>query len=155
MINNMESIVDMILDDRLDEAREELLMENVEEKLLKSVAEVSYANYLMKFEAYFNDHDGYMFGQEWDNAQILLDKIKVDKFWVNIYMIVAKGTDLRGAKRLLTNGSQNKISYKKLSDGSVLLKFRILKRYLDKMEIEDKSKAQEIATREMPTSPTS
>lgn len=149
MSQRMEDVVDLIMEDRYEEAEQSILRETVEDKLLKAVGEVSYMSYLLKFEEFFNDYDGYLFGEEWDKAEVLLNKIKVDKFWVTIFMIVPKGTDLRAAKRLMGDKTpQNSVQFKKLPDGRILLKFKVLRRYLDKIEQKNKEKAEEISKQE-------
>jgi len=148
---DMENIVDLIFEDKLEEAEDGLLLEGIEEKLLHQIGENSYMNILLKFESYLNSHDIYLFGNEWDNATILLNKLKVDKFWVTIYMVVDKKTDLRGAKRVVNDKEkQNEVKFKKLENGKTMIRFRILKRYLDQIEQDDKERAMEIANRETP-----
>ena len=149
MSQRMEDVVDLILEDRFEEAQESLLRETVEDKLLRQVKSVSYMDYLLKFEEFFNDYDGYLFGEEWDRAEVLLDKIKVDKFWVTIFMVVPKDTDLRAAKRLMGDKTpQNTVQFRKLPGGRVLLKFKVLRRYLDKIEQKNQEKAEEVSKRE-------
>lgn len=150
MSERMENIVDLIMEDRYEEAEQSILRETVEDKLLKQVGEVSYMNYLLKWEEFFNDYDGYLFGEEWDRAEVLLNKLKVDKFWVTIFMVVPKGTDLRAAKRIMSDKTpQNTVQYKKLADGRILLKFKVLRRYLDKIEQKNKEKAQAVSDQEV------
>jgi hypothetical protein len=137
----------LMMEDRLDEAQNMLLAEDVEDKLLKAIGEVNYVNYLMKFEQYLDDHDIYAF-DKWEDAEIIATP-KVDRFWVTIWMKLQPGTDMRGAKRLLNDKeNQNEISYREEPDETVLMKFKILRRLLDKIEIENKENADEIADRE-------
>lgn len=143
-----EHAVDLILEDRLDEAEKMLIAEDVEDKLLKAIGEVTLLNYLMKFEEYLDNRDVTIF-KGWDPAE-LLARPKVDRFWVTFYFRFPADADLRGAKRLLNDKeNQNEVWTKTdPADGTHIVKFKILRRLLDKIETENKEKAEEIADRE-------
>lgn len=150
MTNAIDMIMDEAYDDQINSIAQVILHETIEEKIIKNISDVSYLQYLMKFEQYTNNHDFALFGKEWDNAEIDLSKVKIDKFWVTIYLTVDAKTDLRAVKRIMNDKeSQNQVKYKKLDDGRIMLKFKILKRYLDQIERDDKEKAEEIADREI------
>ena len=143
-------LYDLIMEDRLDEAKDWLLREGLEQTVLKGISNASYMDYLMRLEEYLSNRDIYLFGKQWDNAEVLLDKIRVDKFWVTVYLIVDKDTDLRGALRLMSGlENQNQVKKKNLEDGRIMLQMKILKRYLDNIEQENQEQAKAIAQKEV------
>lgn len=153
MLKLSEHAVDLILEGDLEGAEEYILAESVEDKLLRAVGEVSILNYLMKFEQYLSEFDVYLY-DGWDDP----DKIQIaampeiGNYWCTFMLRVPAKVDLRGAKRLLSDKTaQNQIKVKKGEDGMMLLKFKILKRELDRLEQDNKLKSEEIADREDPT----
>lgn len=137
-------IVDMILEDDLETATGHLLIEHTEERVARALGgETMPMNYLIKFEEYLDDHDLYLY-DGWNEAR-LLAKPNVDKFWVTFIVFCKKGIDLRGALRIVNDKEgQNEVKAKKVRDGHVL-KFRILKRYLDEIERRNRLKAEQEA----------
>jgi len=145
-----EYAVDLLLNGKIDEAKQTLLVEAVQDQVLRAIGETSLLNYMMKFEQYLDDHDIYMF-DGWDDAEFV-GKPKVETYWVTVYMQVGPKTDLRGAKRVIADKeAQNRVSYKELDDGGCLLRFKVLKRYLDQIEIDEKERADNIAKHTDPT----
>jgi hypothetical protein len=69
----------LILEDRIDEAKECLLAESIESDIIQSVGEVSALDYLLKLEKFFDQRDLYLF-RGWQDAQVL-SRPKVDRFW--------------------------------------------------------------------------
>lgn len=148
MNDDWGAIVDLILSDEPDEAQHHLLVENEEEQILKAMGgEKMPMNYLLKFEEYLDEHDIYLF-DGWEEAQIV-GKPQVDKFWCTFYVFCAKGTDLRGALRVKNEKEgQNQVKAKK-AEGGHIIKFKILKRYLDQVEQHNKQKAKQMSQDEV------
>lgn len=147
--------VDLLLEGREGDAREALLAESAELNMLKQIGETQMMDYLLKFEQYLDEHDIYLFDKPgvkgWTDGMIQ-HRPKISDYWVVIYMTVPKTTDLRAATRLIGDKeAQNEVKYKQNEDGSYLIKFRILRRLLDKIEQANKMRAEEIADREDPT----
>lgn len=142
--NDFGPIVDMLLEDDLETATDHLLLEHTEERVARALGGESMPmNYLMKFEEYLDDHDIYLY-DGWEESRVIA-KPKVDKFWVTFVLFCQKGIDLRGALRVVNDKEgQNEVKAKKVQDGHVL-KFRILKRYLDEIERKNKQKAEQEA----------
>ena len=142
---DLQHVVDMILDGDDTSARQALLLENEEEEIVRAMGnEVTFLNYLIKFEEYLDEHDIYLF-DGWDDAAVIKPP-KVEKFWVSFYLLLPKGADLRGAMRIKSNKeAQNEVKIRKLDDGSVVVKFKILKRYLDAIEARNKERAEQLA----------
>lgn len=132
------------LKDRGADARECLLVESIESDIVKNIGETSKLDYLMKMEKFFDEHDLYLY-KGWEDAQIL-SAPKVNKFWVTLDLRVSEKTELKGALRCC-NGeeSQNQATYKRLEDGSYFVRFKILRRILDKIEMDSKDRAEDIA----------
>lgn len=142
----MEHIVDLLMDGNLDEAQTELLLENEQTQIMSSIGDTTQFNYLMKFEEYLDEHDLYLF-PGWEDA-IVVSPIVIEKYWTVFYLKVGANTDLRGAKRVQSNKEgQNRVGVKKLDDG-YLVKFQILKKYLDDIEIRNKEKIEDLAKEE-------
>ena len=143
-----EFAVDLIMEGRDDEAKEMIIAEDISNKMLKAVGEVTLLDYLMKFEEYLDDHDINLF-DGWEDAEVICQP-KVDKFWVTVYLKTPPHCDIRGAKRILNDKeAQNEVKGKKLPDGSHILQFKVLRRLLDAVEQTNKEKAKEIADREI------
>jgi hypothetical protein len=132
------------LQDRAADARECLLAESIESDIVKNIGETSKLDYLLKLEKFFDERDLYLY-QGWEDAQIV-EAPKVTKFWVTLDLRVSEKTELKGALRCC-NGeeSQNSARYKQLEDGSYYVRFKILRRILDKIEMDAKDKAEDIA----------
>lgn len=137
-----------VMQDRVDEARECLLVESMETELIKNIGETSKLDYLLKMEKFFDDRDLYLF-DGWENAQVI-SAPTVDKFWVTLDLRLDKDADLKAALRCCNGegSSQNTTRYKKLEDGSFFVRFKILRRLLDKIEMDAKDRAEEIADNE-------
>lgn len=131
--------------DRLDEARECLLVETIESEVVKQIGETSKLDYLMKMEKFFDDRDLYLY-PGWEDAQVL-GSPKIEKFWVTLDLRVAENTELKGALRCCNgeDSEQNSVRYKQLEDGSYFVRFKVLRRILDQIEMDAKDKAEEIA----------
>jgi hypothetical protein len=139
--------MDLLLEDKLDEAKEILLAEAIESDIIRHIGETSKLDYLLKFEKFLDDRDIYLFNG-WEDAQIL-SAPKVSKFWVILDLKVPKHTELKGALRCCSDeNEQNSTLYKQLEDGSFFVRFKILRRDLDKVEMSNKDKAEEISDSE-------
>lgn len=139
--------VSLIMEDRIDEAKECLLAESIETDLIKSIGEVSALDYLLKLESFFDQRDLYLY-RGWEDAQIL-SRPKIDKFWVTLDLRVDPHTELKGALRCCADQeAQNTAKYKQLEDGSYFVRFKILRRILDQIETDMKDRAEEIADNE-------
>lgn len=150
--DKMRDVVDMILsedDTDFEKIEETILLENDEERILRQMGDSTYMNYLMKFEEYLDDHDIYLF-DGWEDAKIL-GKPKVDKFWTEFMVLVSPDTDLRGAMRLKNDKEgQNKVMTKELTDNQgTIVKFKILKRYLDAIEARNKERAEQLSDEQL------
>jgi hypothetical protein len=139
--------VSLIMEDRIDEAKECLLAESIETDIIKSIGEVSALDYLLKLESFFDQRDLYLY-RGWEDAQIL-SRPKIEKFWVTLDLRVAPHTELKGALRCCSDEEgQNTAKYKQLEDGSYFVRFKILRRILDQIETDMKDRAEEIADNE-------
>ena len=150
--DKMRDVVDMILsedDTDFEKIEETILLENDEERILRQMGDSTYMNYLMKFEEYLDDHDIYLF-DGWEDAKIL-GKPKVDKFWTEFMVLVSPDTDLRGAMRIKNDKEgQNKVMTKELTDNQgTVVKFKILKRYLDAIEARNKERAEQLSDEQL------
>lgn len=143
----MEHIVDLLMDGDSEEANSQLLLENEQTQLMGTVGDTTQFNYLMKFEEYLEEHDLYLFNG-WEDS-IVLSPITIEKFWTRFNLLVGKDTDLRGAKRVMSNKEgQNKVRVKKLGDGRMIVEFQILKKYLDDIELRNKERIEDLAKTE-------
>src|SRR6185437_9887994 len=123
-----EYAVNLLMDGRIEEAEEVMLVESTEGDLRRQIGEVSYLDYLLKFSKYLDDHDVQIF-EGWDDA--LLYRPEIRQFWVIIYMRVGEKTDLKAIRRICTDKEdQNEVRVKKMDDGTQLLRFKILRRLL-------------------------
>lgn len=131
--------------ERITEAREALLVESIESQLVKNIAETSKLDYLMKFEKFLDDRDLYLY-KGWEEGEIL-GSPDVGKYWVKVDLRVPKDCELKGALRCCNteDDEQNTVRYKQLEDGSYYVRFKILRRLLDKIEMDSKDRAEEIA----------
>jgi hypothetical protein len=137
----------LILEDRIDEAQEMLLCETIENDLLQKINETGSLDYLMKIEQFFDQRDLYLY-PGWEDAQVL-EAPKIDRFWVSLDLRVGKDTDLTGSMRCCSDKeAQNSVKYKQLEDGSYFVRFKILRRILDKIESDAKDRAEDTAQKE-------
>lgn len=137
----------LILEDRIDDATECLLAESIESDIIQAIGETSKLDYLLKFERFIDERDLYLY-KGWEDAQILSSP-KVDKFWVTIDLRAPKEVELKGAERCCSDEeSQNTIHWKELEDGTYFVRFKILRRFLDQIEMNAKDRAEEIADKE-------
>jgi|ERR1044071_2759436 hypothetical protein len=138
----------LILEDRIDEAQETLLAESIESDLIQSIGETSQLDYLLKMEKFFDDRDLYVY-DGWEDAQVLSSP-KIGKYFVTIDLRVPPNCELKGALRLNSSEEeeQNTTSYKTLEDGTHFVRFKILRRLLDKIEMAAKDRAEEITDKE-------
>ncbi len=147
----MRRIVDLMLegdDDDFQEIKESILLENDEERILRTLGDSTYMNYLLKFEEYLDDHDVYLF-DGWDQAKIL-KPIVIDRFWTEFLVWFSPDADLRGASRITNDKeAQNSVKVKNLGDSGYILKFRILKRYLDAIEQRSKERAEQLSDEQL------
>lgn len=147
----MRRIVDLMLegdDDDFQEIKESILLENDEERILRTLGDSTYMNYLLKFEEYLDDHDVYLF-DGWDQAKIL-KPIVIDRFWTEFLVWFSPDADLRGASRITNDKeAQNSVRVKNLGDSGYILKFRILKRYLDAIEQRSKERAEQLSDEQL------
>lgn len=137
----------LLLEDRVDEAQECLMAESIESDIMQAIGETSELDYLLKIERFFDERDLYLYSG-WEDAQIL-SAPKVAKFWVTLDLRVPKDTELKGALRCCADEeSQNTAKYKQLEDGTFFVRFKILRRFLDKIEMNAKDRAEEITDKE-------
>jgi hypothetical protein len=137
----------LIFEDRIDEAQEALLCETIENDLLAKINEVGVLDYLMKIEQFFDQRDLYLY-RGFEDAEILAAP-KIDKFWVSLDLRVPRGTELEGTMRCCSDReAQNSVKYKELEDGSYFIRFKILRRILDKIESDAKDRAEDTAEKE-------
>ena len=150
--DKMRNVVDMLLsEDETDfeKIEETILLENDEERILRQMGDSTYMNYLMKFEEYLDDHDIYLF-DGWEDAKVL-GKPKVNKFWTEFMVLVSPDADLRGAMRIKNDKEgQNRVMVKELTDKQgTIVKFKILKRYLDAIEARNKERAEQLSDEQL------
>ncbi len=147
----MRRIVDLMLEgdeDDFQEIKEAILLENDEERILRTLGDSTYMNYLLKFEEYLDDHDVYLFNG-WEDAKIM-KPINIDRFWAEFQVWFSPEADLRGAARITNDKeAQNKVTVKNLGDQGYILKFRILKRYLDAIEQRSKERAEQLSDEQL------
>ena len=146
--DDLRPVVDMLIEGDLESANEHLLMENEEQRIIRALGgDRTPFDYLLKFIEFLDDHDVFLF-DGWEEC-IISHQPKIDKFWCSFFVFCPKGTDLRGALRVMTEKEgQNEVKQKKVEDGHVLL-FKILKRDLDAIEMKDQEKAEEFSSEEM------
>ena len=142
------SVVDMLIDGDMESATKHLLAENQEQQIIRAMGgDRMPMNYLLKFEEYLDDHDIYLF-DGWEDCVICYAP-RIDKFWCTFFLWCPKGTDLRGALRITNDKEgQNEVNQKRTEDGHIL-KFRILRRYLDEVEKKNQERAEELSAEEM------
>ena len=145
---NLAPVVDMLINGDVEQAEEHLLNENQEQQIVRAMGgDRMPMNYLLKFEEYLDDHDIYLF-DGWQDC-VVCYKPKIDKFWTTFYLFCPKGTDLRGALRVTNDKEgQNEVKQKKIHGGHIL-KFKILRRYLDEVEKKNQERAEELSDEEM------
>jgi hypothetical protein len=141
-------LVDMIMDDRLEEAATAAIIESEEHDASRKIGDTTLLNYLTKLEEYLDDHDIYAF-DGWENAEVI-QKPKVEKFWVTFWLHVQPGCEIDGIKRITNQKeAQNKIRVQQNDDGSAVVELQILKRYLDAIETRNKQKSDELSDEEL------
>jgi len=139
-----EYTMHLIMEDRIEEAEEALLCESIENDLLQRINETGALDYLMKIEQFFDQRDLYLF-KGWEDAQVL-EAPKIEKYWVSLDLRVPEGTELKGAMRCCSDReAQNSVKYKQLEDGSYFVRFKVLRRILDQIEMNAKDRAEELA----------
>lgn len=147
----MHRIVDLMLDgddEDFQEIKEAILLENDEERILRTLGDSTFMNYLLKFEEYLDDHDVYLF-DGWEDAKIL-KPVSIDRFWTEFLVWFGPDADLRGASRLTNDKeAQNSVQVKNLGESGYILKFRILKRYLDAIEQRSKERAEQLSDEQL------
>ena len=142
-----EYTMQLIFEDRIDEAEEMLLCETIENDLLKQINETGSLDYLMKMEQFFDQRDLYLY-KGWEDAEIV-SAPKIGKFWVTLDLRVPRDAELKGAMRCCSDKeAQNSVKYKQLEDGSYYIRFKILRRILDKIEMDAKDKAEDTAAKQ-------
>jgi hypothetical protein len=142
-----EYAVQLLLEDRVDEATDAIVAEGIEDELLQQIRSTSELDYLLKLDQFFDERNLYMY-DGWENAQILKQP-KVDKFWVTLDVRVPKETELKGARRCCAGKeNQNTVEFKQLEDGSFFIRFHILRRILDKLEMDNRDRANDISDKE-------
>ncbi len=147
----MRRIVDLMLegdDDDFQEIQEALLLENDEERIQRNLGDSMYMNYILKFEEYLDGHDVYLF-DGWEDAK-LLKPINIGRFWAEFLIWFGPDADLRGATRIINDKeAQNKVVVKNLGDKGYIVKFKILKRYLDAIEERSKERAEQLSDEQL------
>jgi hypothetical protein len=142
-----EYTIKLIFEDRIEEAEEMLLCESLENDLLSKINETGALDYLMKIEQFFDQRDLYLYNG-WEDAEIL-SAPKIDKFWISLDLRVPKDCELKGAVRTCSDKeAQNSVKFKQLEDGSYFIRFKILRRILDKIEMDSKDRAEDQAAKE-------
>ncbi len=122
-----------------------LLVEDEEAQLVQVIGDTSLVHYCMKCQQFIEDElDLYVF-KGWEDAEIV-GPPKVEKFWVTFVIMLPAGAEYQYAERFQNNKmGQNQITVKQLDDGSYLVRVRILKRFLDALELRDKDKSEQLA----------
>lgn len=148
MTKGFEHVVDFILEDNDEGAADFILTEGLETEIVQNLGgEVTPLNYLLKFEEYLDDHSTYLF-TGWEDAEVV-KPIKIEKYWCTFYLKVGPKTDFRGALRIRNDKEgQNSVGRKQI-DGGWLVKFRILRRYLDQIETYNKERADQLSDQEL------
>lgn len=124
----------------LNEARRNELLGSLE-------GDKTLLQYLILFEEYLDQHDIYMFKGWKDEKTKIVGKPAIGKFYFTAFIEIAKGTDLRGIKRIADANSKTRISAKKKKDGSMILKVEMLKGLLDKIDADNKDKIENMSDR--------
>ena len=141
-------LVDMIMDDRLEEATTAALIESEEHEASRKIGDTTLLNYLVKLEEYLDDHDIYAF-DGWEHAEFVR-KPRIEKFWATFWLRVPSGCEVTGIDRIANQKeAQNKIRTKQFDDGSTMVELQILKRYLDAIETRNKQKSDELSDEEL------
>jgi len=147
----MRHIVDLMLegeDDDFQQIQEAIILENDEERIMRNLGDSTFMNYLLKFEEYLDDHDVYLFNG-WEEAKVM-KPVSIERFWTEFLVHFPPGADLRGANRITNDKeAQNSVSVKDLGDDGYMLKFRILKRYLDAIEQRSKERAEQLSDEQL------
>ena len=148
----IREVMDLIMygdEDDVAHAKKTLVKESEEEKLVRVLGDSMLMNYLMKFEEYLDDHDVYLF-DGWKEARVI-GKPKVSKFWVVVNLWVGPDTDLRGAARLKNDKEGQNIVQKKELEGDkgYIIRFKVLKRYLDAIEKRNKERAEQLSDEQL------
>ena len=145
---DLRPVVDMLVEGDTESAHEHLLLENKEQQIVRAMGgDRSLMNYLLKFEEYLDDHDVNLF-DGWEDIEIHHRPI-IKKFWAIFDVYCPEGTDLRGALRITSDHEgQNEVGEKKV-EGGTILRFKILRRYLDEIEKRNQEKAEELSAEEM------
>ncbi len=141
-------LVDMIMDDRLNEAVTAGILESEEHDTARKIGDTTLLNYMVKLEEYLDDHDIYAFAG-WEEAEFV-QKPKIEKFWATFWMHVGKDCEVEGINRITNSKeAQNKVRVKKYDDGSSVIELQILKRYLDAIESRNQQKSDELSDEEL------
>lgn len=148
----IREVLDLIMygdEDDMEHAKKSLIRENNEEHIVRSLGDSMLMNYLMKFEEYLDDHDIYLF-KGWKEGRII-GKPKIEKFWTTFHVWVSPDCDLRGAMRLKNDKEgQNIVQVKNLGDDmGRIVRFKILKRYLDAIETRNKERAEQLSDEQL------
>lgn len=99
--------------------------------------------YVLLFEQYVDECSCYAF-KGWENLKIRGRPV-IEKYWVEIELVAPQEFDYEGGvSRLLGKNKENRSKITKTSDGTPILKVRILRSLLDQLEEEN----QRIARRE-------
>lgn len=143
-----ERIVTLLAEDDKEQIQSELLFEDYKDKIIRKLGDSTFFEYVMWFEEYLENHDIYLF-DGWDDAQ-LLKPVTIQKFWAIFRLLLPKGTDLQGAKRLINNKeAQNSIKYVTLPDGRIVMQLKIVKKFLDEIKEKAEEEAKEFAKEEV------
>jgi len=122
-----------------------LLVEDEESELVRTIGDTSLVHYCMKCQQFIEDElDLYVFAG-WEQAEFIGPPV-VEKFWVTFRLLLPPDSEWKYAKRFQYNHmGQNQIQVRQMDDGSYLVQVRILKRFLDMLEIRDKDKSEQLA----------
>lgn len=125
-----------------------LLVEDEEAQLVQVIGDTSLVHYCMKCQQFIEDElDLYVF-KGWEDAEIV-GAPKVEKFWVTFDILLPPESEYKAAERFTFNKmGQNEVTVKELRDGSYLVHIRMLKRFLDALELRDKDKSEQLADEE-------
>ena len=148
----IREVMDLIMygdEEDFDHAKKTLIKEDDEERIVRVLGDSMLMNYLMKFEEYLDDHDIYLF-KGWKEARVV-GKPQIDKFWTTFDLWVSPETDMRGAMRLKNDKEgQNIVQVKELGeDRGKIVRFKILKRYLDAIEKRNKERAEQLSDEQL------
>lgn len=145
MTNPYHQLVEIMLGDDDASLDEFILQESEKDDVMLSLdGNSTLMNYMMLFEEFLDNHDLYLF-KGWEKA-VFVKPPMIEKFWAVFWLQVGPETDLDGARRIHDAVPQGEVAFHKQSDGTTVVKFTILKRALDQIEVDTRTKIEKLAT---------